>query len=278
MKHLERWVSVRNVGSGCTSTWNPQILGTQRALSRMVGAVLLSASIAVVAFAVPRGRNSENQLKPVILLYERNPWLMVGGSDSPTFALYENGKAIFLTPAQRYASVSLEEKERDELIASLQLDQGFFELADHYETVSKTDQPTNALIVRYQERSKRVVVYGGIRNDPEARAKTPPAFLGVFDRLISYQNSQAKRWLPERIEVLVWLFNYAHGAPRPWPKGWPDLYDPATKKRQELYSIYLSSSHFDELMKLLSSLQQDQALLMNGKKWAISFRLPFPHE
>jgi len=245
---------------------------------RMLGAILLLASTAVVATPYARSRNQEDQLKPLILLYERDPWLMVVGSDSPTFALYENGKAIFLTPDRRYVSINLGEKERDELIASLRLSQGFFELADHYETVLKTDQPTNILVVRYQERSKRVVVYGRIRSDPEARAKTPPAFLSVFDKLVSYQNSQAKPWLPERIEVLVWPFDNARGTPQPWPKGWPDLHDPATKKRQTVYSIYLDSRHFDDLKKLLSGLQQGQAMLMNGGMWAVSFRLPFPHE
>ena len=245
---------------------------------RMLGAVLLSASIAAVASGTSRGNNQEAPVKPLILLYERDPWLMVVGSDSPTFALYENGKAIFLTPARGYVSVHLGVKERDELIGSLQLGQEFFGLADHYETVLKTDQPTNTLVVRYQQRTKRVVVYGRIRSDSEARAKTPAAFLGVFDKLISYQNSQAKPWLPERIEVLVWPFDNARGTPQPWPKGWPDLQDPATKKRQQVYSIYLDSRHFDDLRKLLNSLQQGQALLMNGKKWAISFRLPFPHE
>lgn len=33
--------------------------------------------------------------QPVVVLYETNPWLMVEGSDVPSFALYENGQIIY---------------------------------------------------------------------------------------------------------------------------------------------------------------------------------------
>src|SRR5947207_391514 len=35
--------------------------------------------------------------RPVLVLVETDPWAMVLGSDSPRFALYENGLAIYRT-------------------------------------------------------------------------------------------------------------------------------------------------------------------------------------
>ena len=37
-----------------------------------------------------------NNPTPLIVLIERDPWLMVIGSDSPSFALYDDGTLIYL--------------------------------------------------------------------------------------------------------------------------------------------------------------------------------------
>ncbi|OCB77669.1 hypothetical protein B0A79_11230 [Flavobacterium piscis] len=39
--------------------------------------------------------DKEKYGRPLIALIETDPWLMVIGSDVPTFALYENGQIIY---------------------------------------------------------------------------------------------------------------------------------------------------------------------------------------
>ena len=93
-----------------------------------------------------QNENKPSKPYPLVILIERNPWLAVTGSDSPTFALYETGLVVFLNrearrecnPAGepvfniRYFSVILDEKENADLLASLSLDQSFRDLKENY--------------------------------------------------------------------------------------------------------------------------------------------------
>lgn len=241
--------------------------------------LFLSTAICTAALGFSQVEGQPRKLKPLIILVETNPWLEVIGSDSPSFALYEKGEVIFLRQDSGYLSVRLDENERKSLIDSLSLGKKFYELHDYYEVFRRTDQPTTMLYVRDEDKTKKIAVYGRIRGDAPARSKTPQAFLKVFDKLVSYQNSRATPWMPEKIEVMVWPFDHSRAEPLPWPKSWPDVNDPTTKRMsQQGYSIYLDSRYFDDLRRLLATLKEGQAVLINGKKWAISYRFPFPHE
>ena len=44
------------------------------------------------------------------------------------------------------------------------------------------------------------------------------------------------------------------------------------------YSLYLPASELEPLRKFLASRREKQAILIDGKKWAVSCRLPFPRE
>jgi len=43
---------------------------------------------------------NEKYGKPIVVLIETDPWLMVIGSDVPTFALYESGQIIYKKNSQ----------------------------------------------------------------------------------------------------------------------------------------------------------------------------------
>jgi hypothetical protein len=230
--------------------------------------------------------DSATGIIPIALLYEINPWAMVLGSDSPSFALYEDGLVIFIRPAggeggPEYAFVKLNEQERNALVASLPTKQ-FFELEPRYETTLATDQPTTVINLRDEGRLKRVVVYGGLkRTDNDRKEGAPAAFIEIYEKLKGFRPARAARWMPEKVEVMIWPFENAGGA-LPWPKNWPDTKHPETRKRgtsddQINYSIYLTPAQYEALKKSVKDKSAD-ALLINGRKWAFSFRFPFPGE
>ncbi|MBZ0305339.1 MAG: hypothetical protein K8I82_04650 [Anaerolineae bacterium] len=220
----------------------------------------------------------ENPL-PKIVLIEYDPWRMVIGSDSPTFALYENGQVIYTRENEdgdmEYASVFLNREAYKALVDKL-VDEEFYTLDDYYETVLWTDQPTNWIIVWDEKGNKKQVGAYGMLHDREgeARAATPDAFLQAFDGMITYDHEDAQRWLPKQFEIMLWPYDVSSGTK--WPKDWPDLDDPTTKKRgDDSYSIFVDTS---ELGTFYTLAENASAVELDGKRWAFSIRFPFPTE
>lgn len=217
---------------------------------------------------------------PVIVLIETNPWLMVIGSDVPTIAIYESGNVVYKKAdknAMKYYSVTLDSTEIMDLVYSLGITENIFEMEEFVRASTSTDQPTNKLILNFYEPILKEV-YGSLRDDKEAREKTPEEFLTVYDNLIKYDNEKVKVWLPDNIEVMLSDYSHSPDKPRKWPKNWPNLKSESTVQRSEsLYSIYLPKEHFKEFIKLTNGLNEKQAVEINGKKFSVSYRLPFPN-
>jgi hypothetical protein len=223
--------------------------------------------------------------RPVVIIYEMNPWLQVIGSDSPSFALYEDGLVIFGRPAagggSEYASAKIGTQELDSLVRSLPIKQ-FFELEPRYETTLATDQPTTVINLWDGDGLKRVSVYGGLkRTDNDRKEGAPAAFVEVYEKLKGLRPAGASLWTPEKVELMIWPYDSA-GEIMPWPKGWPDTKHPETKKRGDdpgeiSYSIYLSWRQY-QVLKGMAKARHLDALFIDGRKWAFSFRFPFPGE
>lgn len=217
---------------------------------------------------------------PVIVLIETNPWLMVIGSDVPTIAIYESGYIVYKKINKKgvdYYSIKTDSEEIQELISNLGITTELKKVDENIQASDWSDQPTNILILNFNE-PKTIQVYGDLRDNKETREKTPKAFLTVYDNLIEYKNKKAEEWLPNKIEIM--LTDYSHSPEKPieWPENWPNLEDETTVKRSaSLYSLYLPKEHFDEFINLISNLREKQAVELNGKKFSVSYRLPFPN-
>ncbi|HWT00077.1 MAG TPA: hypothetical protein VN256_07510 [Pyrinomonadaceae bacterium] len=229
--------------------------------------------------------NAAAGIKPVAVIYEIDPWGMVLGSDSPSFALYEDGMVIFARSKEgggyEYASATLGAEERDSLLRSLPSAQ-FFGLEPRYETTLITDQPTYVITLWDKGQRKTVSVYGGLkRTDNDRKEPAPAAFIETYEKLKGLRPAGASRWMPEKVELMIWPYEDASD-PLPWPKNWPDTAHPTTKKRgaggdQINYSIYLTPAQYETLKKSAER-KSAEALLIDGRKWAFSFRYPFPGE
>jgi len=213
--------------------------------------------------------------RPVLVLVEADPWLMVMGSDSPRFALYDDGLLIFRTSGG-YKQVRLDAAQAKVMRDSV----GFGALACHvgfYKVSDSTDEPTENFFVGRGGRLSRISVYGDLKGG-EGRRKVAGPVVAAYDRLSAYSNSNAQDWLPSNIEVMVWPYDYAPERSIVWPKKWPGLHSSGTVRRGNGYSLFVPSADYKELVAFLKTQRNEGAVEIEGKKWAVSLRFPFPQE
>lgn len=224
---------------------------------------------------------NEDYGQPIVVLVETNPWLMVIGSDVPTFALYENGQIIYKKQGNKqwkYFEVKNDRETTQKIIKSFGITGNLMKEPDYIEASGSTDQPTNILLLNF-DTLREISVYGSLeKKKSEARRNTPEDFLTVYDNIKNFKSKNAKDWVPHYIEVLLTDYSHSPEEPKEWPPNWPDLQSESTVKRSELlYSLYLPKEHFDDFKSLISDLKEKQAVEINGKKFSVSYRLPFPN-
>lgn len=226
----------------------------------------------------------EDHGKPMIVLFQQDPWLQVVGSDPPTFVLYEDGTAIFARTSEdarpKYFSVKVCEKMRKELFQSLA---GLATAKKNYQTVWATCQPHNVLWIKIPGLEKRIFVYGRLKPEtypPFGKTeRLPVALQSAFDKLSEFEHPEAKPWLPKNIEVMIWPFEYSKDKPLDWPAKWPDLkIGKKVLDEDDNFSVLIPSSDLDELRALLRSRKPTTAIRIGGHKWSVSYRFPFPRE
>jgi len=219
--------------------------------------------------------------KPLIILYVTDPWLDVIGSDSPVFALYDSGLIIFLRHikenAYEYASVTLNEEEKNKLIKTFSINKSFYDLDLYYSVINASDQPNNILFIGI-DKPKMVTVYGDLKySNTYKKNDKLNSFYSIYKKAVSYDNPNAIKWLPDKIEIILWTSDKIKDEATVWPSKWPDLNDAQTIKRKEQYSVFLDAKYFDEFRSFRKELKY-HVVLMNGKKFYFSYRFPFPHE
>ncbi len=264
---------------------------TRLTLTALSILLMLSISIAATFAAPPQSSRllttflppsptPDNQpLKPIVLLTIYNPWLMVIGSDEPTFALYDNGLVIYQRTIAKnkaeFASIQLTTDEFKALKTKLKIDKGLYTLDADETYFPKTDQPTN--VIRLFDPilgDKTISIYGDLFSDSDARQNAAPTrLIDLFDTLTSYSHPEAETWLPDHFEVILWSYDTADAVS--WPSDWPTLTNPTTIKRDSVYSIYVDIKDYDRYIKLRKTAN---AVRLDGKNFAFAARFPLPHE
>lgn len=256
---------------------------------QLMGACVASALVAVIWLgcsppSVSQEQDCTDRLearreadvgRPVLVFLESDPRLMVIGSDSPRFALYDDGLLIFRAgPGYKQTRLSASQAEtiRDSArIGALACHIGFYDATDF------NDQPTQNIFVGRGGGLSRISVYGSLKAEG-VRKKTPSLVVDAYDRLSAYSDPNAEDWLPTNIEVMIWPYEYAPEQSIVWPRQWPDLQSPGTVARDDSYSLFVPSADYDELVAFLKTRSAKGAVEIGGRKWAVSLRFPFPHE
>ena len=218
--------------------------------------------------------------KPLVVLTESNPWLMVIGSDVPTLALYDSGRVIYkVTTDNRsfYVTTKLDMMQTQAFISSLKLNDELSAIDNEIMASNGSDQPTNTLVLNFKE-LKIKNVYGNLRTDQNAIANTPQAFLDTYNTIINFKGENATTWIPEYIEVLLTDYSHSPRTPLPWPEEWPNLESKSTVERNDsLYSLYLPKANYEDYLALLNQLKEKQGVQINGTIFSVSTRFPFPN-
>jgi hypothetical protein len=243
-----------------------------------------------LACAVCHGAES----KPLLVILEENPWLMVIGSDSPTFALYDDGTVLYLrdkpTPKEPFHTRKVADaKQKAEALLSFDASK----MKSRYDLSAWTDQVTTVIWTP----TKKITIYGGWRKahatstDSDLRLKAmaereknmweslPSEIREALLRVDRERAIVGTAWLPTKIEVMFWPYEYAPEESIVWPKEWPGLAATDSRKRgEDSFSVFLPTEKLSELRTFLKKGKPRGAVLIDGKKMAESHRLPFPGE
>lgn len=211
---------------------------------------------------------------PVVVLIEKDPWASVIGADSPQLALYDDGLLIYRADDQ-FRQERLDAAAQAELLDLVAKIDGPRD-AGAYELSLSTDQ-TDTVLLLYRDEPVVVSAYGSLE-DPVQVALLPEQLRAAFAGLHAYSRPHAEPWLPEFIEVMIWPYDYAPEASIHWPDDWPGLDDERTAARGSSYSLFLPSARLEELRAFLQTRNARGAVELGGKKWAMSYRYPFPME
>jgi hypothetical protein len=219
-------------------------------------------------------------LEPVALFTEYNPWAMAVGSDTPTFALYVDGTVIYRQSDRRsgqYVTAKLSTSQVKDFLQTAGFDD-LFDLNGCYSLESATDLPTNVLTVKTSRGFKTIDIYGVIRPIAELPSSSlPPRLRAALRTFLTFRTENTQPWKPQMFEVLIWPFDYARSK-LDWPAKFPGISDPNTKKTRQGFRLYLPIADLDQYQSFVAKLKPTQAVLIDGKKWTLSARLPFPHE
>jgi len=178
---------------------------------------------------------------PILVVFERNPWLMSVGSDFPSVVVYEDGRMIFVQEEGRQAKPMTGKGDprvattlRDQLVA-----RGFTKLAVETNCSDATDQVTVEILLRTGASWKMASAYG-IRRDGRCGVTPPKAFVDGYTALQRLRPSDSKPFEPEELQVQIWGFEHAKGEPLPWPSEVPS--PPITVVPEE-YGPYAPKSY-----------------------------------
>lgn len=242
----------------------------------------ISVILLIFGWTISFGQTqNEKYGQPILVLIETNPWLMVIGSDVPTFALYENGQIIYkkvVGKKWKYFEVKNDREKTQKIIESFGITDSLMKQQDYIEASGWTDQPTNILLLNF-DTLRQLSVYGELQDlKNEARQKTPKNFLSVYDNILKFEDDKAVEWLPDSFEVMATEYTHAPEKSLMWNKDWNDIKSVSTVKRSDdLYSIYLNKKHYQAFVGFLRSIKEKQAVEINGKKYSLTYRLPFPN-
>ena len=228
--------------------------------------------------------------KPIAVLMEQDPWLMVIGSDTPRVAVYENGDVVFVkktgerTYAYHYAKLTPGElgalSQMWAPLVARPLAKKHFTLSD------ATDQPTAALYFANGTVQWAASVYGlscrsavpPAPTNPKGDDAPPPELFAVHKSLCALDYPSSREWQPAYVEVMLWDYSYAPQPSVAWPKEWPDLNSPRAMQRGDAYSVFLDGRELPRLKAFLATQKEKGAVELGGKKWAIAYRYTFANE
>lgn len=264
----------------------------------LVGTTALLAAFSAGASAPgDEGFHPYSGPKPLFVWIESDPWQSLLGSDTPRVVLYEMGQLIYAKKDRGkydYYSCVLEGQKLTEFKQTIAAAAGLDSLKSYYTLAPQiTDQPTAEYYMDLGV-TKATEIYAFPVDEylhtyttmsGDKKPDVIPAQLYALDKYLQNIDSPiCMSWKPQYIEVVTWPVEDQHAskveAPVSWPTEWPQLSsDHAIGRGHDgMYSLYLDSRELPKLKRLLEPIQQGGAMMLEGKKWFVTYRPVIPGE
>ena len=231
--------------------------------------------------------------KPIAILIQTNPWLMVIGSDVPRVALYEDGQLIYLVKEKgasaHYLYKQFTEAELLAVKGRLASCGDWHNCKDYYDLVPGTDQPETQIYMDIDGQQIVTRIYGLTTTGaslPAFRATggehwsdtLPESLVRLHEYLTQLDCADAKEWIPQYVEVMIWPYDNAPDTSIQWPAEWPGVDSEDAIARGESYSIFMPGDKINDLRRFLATRKDHGAVEISGRKWSVSLRYVFPSE
>lgn len=219
--------------------------------------------------------------KPLVALWERDPWLAVIGSDVPTVVVYESGLVIKQAVQDKKLSRMQGRLTRASALAlAARLDDGLASSPARSTLTGITDQRTVELLVRGPRGWRDASCYGLSRTGETSHgaqyqlAPPPPGFVAGYLELLRLEPPGASPWIPRELELMLWGFGHAR-ASRPWPSGVPRPSSALRPPKSGVAKHVVDGKYMPALDAYLAG-GANQAVELNGELWSMSYRVRVP--
>jgi len=151
---------------------------------------------------------------PLVVLYERDPWLRLRGSDAPTVAIWSDGSVVFRSDrARETLEGSIAAADAQRVAASVV--RHVRAEPRHRDLGAVSDMRTVQVVVRDGTSWRAASVYGLERGDDDGD-------LGAaYRELLAVRPSHGEPFHPVDVRIVYWPFDNALGEPVPWPRELP---------------------------------------------------------
>ncbi|MEB2312785.1 MAG: hypothetical protein OZ921_11665 [Sorangiineae bacterium] len=219
--------------------------------------------------------------KPLIALWERDPWLAVIGSDVPTVVVYESGLVIKQSVQGKTLSRVQGRLTRAAALAlAARVDEGLAKSPASTTVTGVTDQRRVELLVRGTDGWREASCYGLSRTGKASHGEQlqleppPPGFVAGYLELLELEPPGASPWIPQELEIMLWGFEHARGA-KPWPSGVPTPASTLRPPKSGVVKHVVSGKYLPALDAYLAGHVQE-AVELNGHKWSMRYRVRVP--
>lgn len=225
---------------------------------------------------------------PVFVLWSLCSSPCIDGS--ARFAAYPSGTVIYrreplpsLSDPPHFMRAALSREQYERLFGAKRLE-ALSGLKEFYSVTDAVHAPDNILQWKTEGGQTRQTAVDGLLEESyhmKGRQHTPPAFLELFDALVSFHAANAKQYVPEAVEV---HFSPREPSPKgddvPWPADWPAPAPPlgnAPSPDEKHLVAVLPGELFEETYRWIWAREDaGQYAVFHGQAYYLQMRAVFP--
>jgi hypothetical protein len=166
------------------------------------------------------------------LIYLKDVFFPIKGGSYPKFVLYENGQLIYgkiENERQVYYEVLLSKMEMKNIFNKLGIPKYYFFEENHF-NIEHGGEPPETVFIINNNYKKIITMYGSISYMSEQQKKEHKKLVTIYNNIINFidnNNLNAKEWIPDHIEMIIFDFldqdEWMGLEEYEWPSNFPDL-------------------------------------------------------